>query len=110
MSIEQAEIVDGIGVDKKTGELNLIITDHLDWNENTHNHLMLLQEKINTYLSFVESGELLETYPDSKGRNVVVKVVGKYPLGDVGTKFFAQASSMIEDTGIRLRFELFKAN
>ena len=108
MSIEQTQVVDGIGVDKKTGELLLIITDHLNWNDNPDDHLMLLQEKINAYLSFVESGELLEAYPDSKDRSIIVNVVGKYPLADVGINFFAQAGSVIEDAGIKLRFELFE--
>jgi len=108
MSIDQTQVVDGIGVDEETGEVILVITDHFNWDDNVHDHLILLQEKINAYLSFVEGGELLEVYPDSKGRKVVINVIGKYPLGDTGTNFFAQASPVIEGAGMHLRFELFK--
>ncbi|WP_346426369.1 DUF6572 domain-containing protein [Bacillus cereus] len=32
-----------------------MIIDHLDW-ENTLQHLTLLQDKINAYVSFIENG------------------------------------------------------
>lgn len=108
MTIEQTQIVDMIFVNKNTGELLLVISDHLDWEQDVHPHLMLLQEKLNTYLSFVESGEILEAYPDSKGRNIVITVVGKYPLGEAAIDFFTQAASIIEEAGMKLRFEVLK--
>jgi len=64
VTIEQTGIVDSIGVAQETGEVFLTISDHLDWNDANQNNLLLLQEKINTYLAFVESGELTQTYPD----------------------------------------------
>src|SRR5262245_55435174 len=110
MTIEQTQVVDMMGVNEHTGELQLVISDHLDWDHdtNTHTHLILLQEKLNTYLSFVESGEILESYPASKGRDIVIYVVGKYPLGEAATEFFTQAASIIEEAGMKLGFQLFK--
>ncbi|WP_261334802.1 DUF6572 domain-containing protein [Rhizobium leguminosarum] len=78
MSLDQTNVVDAIGVDDATGELVLTITDHLEWTGSDKEHLLLLQEKLNTYLGFVESGEMLETYPDAKGRAVLIDVVCKY--------------------------------
>ncbi len=51
MSVIESGQVDGIAAsDKKT--LVLLITDPLDW-ENEHNHLILLQDKINSYIAFI---------------------------------------------------------
>ena len=109
MSIEQTDVVDAIGVQQESGEVFLTITDHLDWKGGNQNHLLLLQEKVNTYLAFVESGELLETYPDAKDRAVVINIVGKYPLSDEARQFIKQASSVISGAGMKLNFEPFQA-
>ena len=88
MSVEQIDRVDLIGVELDSGDVVLTISDHLDWKESDESHLLLLQEKINTYLSFVESGEILESYPSAEDRNVIISVVGKYPLSALAQEFF----------------------
>lgn len=105
MSIEQTNVVDAIGVDNLSGEVILTISDHLEWVADSKEHLLLLQEKINTYLSFIESGELLESYPDANGRNVVINVVGKYLLNKEAENFLNQIKSIVSDGGMALRFE-----
>ena len=55
MSVDQTKIIDIISK-SKDGEIVLTISDHLDW-KNLQEHLLLLQEKINTYLTFLESKE-----------------------------------------------------
>ena len=109
MSIEQTDVVDAIGVDNSSGEVVLTITDHLEWENDTKEHLLLLQEKINTYLRFIESGELLESYPDASGRKVVISIVAKYPLSTDAEEFINQVTSIVTGAGMGLRFEHFKA-
>jgi hypothetical protein len=110
MSIEQTDIVDAIGVQQHSGKLILTISDHLDWNVNIQEHMLLLQEKLNTYLAFVESGELLEQYPDARGRDVIINVVALYPLSLEARRFLDQASAVIADAGITLTEEQFQAS
>lgn len=46
-------------------------------------HTVLLQEKINVCLAFVESGEMVDAYPNSEGRPVAIRIVFKYaPTAD----------------------------
>jgi hypothetical protein len=73
MSVDQPDVVDIISA-SKSGEIVLSISDHLDWTD-THGHLLVLQEKINRYLSFLESGEVYQRYPDAPGRKMTIKVV-----------------------------------
>ena len=107
MSIDQTDIVDAIGIDSTTGEVVLTITDHLEWMGNDQSHLLLLQDKINTYLSFVESGEILKEYPDSENRQVLIDVVCKYALSDQAQAFYNQVVEAIEGSGIKLQQRLF---
>lgn len=77
MSVENTQIIDLIGIDNSSDECVLTISDHLEWSlEN--NHILLLQEKINTYLSFIESGEILDSYPQAKNKAIRIELVLKY--------------------------------
>src|SRR6266540_2021756 len=66
MSISETDKIDVIGIDSASGDVILTVSDHLDW-EDVGTHLLQLQEKLNTYLAFIESGEMLESYPKSAG-------------------------------------------
>ncbi|MDR6534474.1 DUF6572 domain-containing protein [Variovorax soli] len=63
MTVENTSIVDAVGTDTETGEVRLSIIDHLPWDTE---HLRLLQDKINVYLGFIESGEIYVSYPSAK--------------------------------------------
>lgn len=102
MSIEQVDTVDAIGKDIATGKVVLTISDHLDWTEEGA-HLLALQEKINTYLRFIESGELIATYPEAEGRALVIEVVARVPASDAGKRFFNLVHPAILDAGIEFR-------
>ena len=108
MSIADPNVVDAIGLDMQTENVILTISDHLDWREPVQTHLELLQDKLNTYLRFIESGEILESYPDAKDKSVVINIVGKYPLASAGEQFLSAAKSIVAEAGFSLTFELFK--
>jgi hypothetical protein len=106
MSVEEPNVVDVISVDKRTGHVTLTISDHLDWSDSVR-HQTILQAKFNKYLAFVESGEILESYPDAKDRPVAFKVVFKYKPDQEGWRFLSRAKEVIESAGFTLRHELF---
>jgi hypothetical protein len=106
VSVEQLDIVDVISIDKETGHVILTISDHLDWSDSIL-HQTILQAKFNKYLAFVESGEILESYPDAKGRPVAFKVVFKFRPDAQGWQFLTRAKQVIESAGFSLRHEIF---
>ncbi|MEM7353873.1 MAG: DUF6572 domain-containing protein [Acidobacteriota bacterium] len=106
VSIEDVDQIDAIGIDR-AGEVVLTISDHLPWADSADSHLVLLQDKINTYLAFAESGELLGSYPEFEGRCVVISIVGRFPLAEQACSFLAQAASVTEGAGVALRFQQF---
>ena len=106
MSVEQTDVVDIISIDRETGQVVLTISDHLDWSDSV-GHQAILQKKLNTYLAFVESGEILEQYPKAKDRPVAFKVVFRVPPDDSGRTFVEKARAVIESAGFTLRDEVF---
>ncbi len=110
MTIEQTGTVDIVTVDHDSGDLLLTVSDHLPWDEGEGQHLLLLQEKLNAYLRFIESGELVKSIPDASGRQIVINVVGKFPLSEKAQAFFEKAGAAIDAAGFKLRFSLFRPN
>ena len=109
MTIEETAQVDFISRGS-SGEIWLTISDHLPWTENEGYHLELLQDKLNAYLEFIESGQLLKTKPESRGLPIIINLVAKYPLSGEAAKFLGLADRFITDAGYTLRFELVQPN
>ena len=101
MTVEQTNKVDIISVDPKTDEVIMTITDHLDWADKG-THLFFLQEKINSYLAFIEGGEILDSYPNAKGRSVVIDIVFKHEIDPEAADFLAIATEIVGAAGFRM--------
>lgn len=108
MSIEQTKVVDLISVEDLTDKVLLTISDHLSWDGDIHEHLCLLQEKINSYLRYIESNEILEAYPKAADKEKIIRVVFKYQPIQHGIGFLASIKSKLEEeTDIGFRYEVF---
>lgn len=94
--------MDAIGVEASSGKVVLTISDHLDWGDETR-HLTLLQDKLNAYVRFVESGELELTYPEAKGRTPVIDLVTSLEIPRGCAAFLDRVRAALADTGIELR-------
>lgn len=105
MSVEDEGVVDIIGIERQSAVV-LTISDHLDWSD-TLRHQTILQAKLNRYLAFVESGELLESYPAGKGLSVKFKVVFKFKPDAEAQEFLRKAKEVIESAGFTLETTLF---
>jgi hypothetical protein len=110
MSVDQAEKIDFYGIDKATDDLWLTISDHLPWDKDEGEHLVILQDKLNAYLRFIESGEIFGKVPDARGRKIGITLVGKFPLSEKARLFFEQSQVAIKDAGFHLQFNLIRPN
>lgn len=82
MSIQETSKIDSIGTDKLSGDIILTISDHLDWS-NEIEHLEILQEKLNSYIEYIEGGQISEDYP-IYNKNLIIEIVSKFDYTDVG--------------------------
>jgi hypothetical protein len=106
MAVDDSGVVDIISIDP-SGNVVLTISDHLDWAESV-SHQLTLQEKFNRYLAFVESGEILDQYPNAKGRSVIFRLVTKHNPDPDGAQFLERAKKVIESAGFGFQHVRFR--
>jgi hypothetical protein len=106
MSIIETDQIDGLAQVGNDGDLIVLIVDHLSWI--VPHHAMLLEKKINTALSFVQSGKIYDKYPLEKQRvenkeiKIIFQVVMKYPPNQTGDDFFKKTAFALNSIGIKL--------
>ena len=98
MSVDNPKVVDAIGTERTTDIVVLTISDHLEW-DGDNQHLEVLQEKINKYLEFIQSGQLFESYPQAVGKQLRIDVICKYPPTRAAKRFLTAAQDVIEQAG-----------
>jgi hypothetical protein len=99
MSVIETDSIDAIGMEKQAQRVFLSIIDALVWDEENV-HLYTLQEKINTYLYFIESGELFKALPDAKGFDVAIELILKHMPTEQAITFFDKTTQLLLDKGI----------
>lgn len=103
MSLENSNTVDALGIEKETGSAVLTIADAWDW-EDERKHLIALQAKLNAYLNFIESGQLVESLPSSESLVVVIDVLFKYPIAKSGIDLLNRAAAVSTDLRVQIRY------
>ena len=94
MAVDKDRLIDMMSFDTNNGDVVLTISDHLEWSD-TVLHQQTLQAKFNTYIAFVESGEMFELYPQSKNRRVSIRLVYKHKPDQNGRLFIERARKVI---------------
>lgn len=72
MAVDDPNVIDILS-DDPHGRVILSISDHLGWSEPL-SHLSALQDKLNRYLAFIESGEILEHRPQAAEKTLAIRV------------------------------------
>ena len=85
MSVIDKNVIDFASIRPATGEAVLTISDHLEFGD--ENRLEALQAKINSYLAFVESGEIFQEYPSAKDRAIAIEIALKHAPDEQGLRF-----------------------
>ena len=107
MSVMDEGTIDFAGLDKKEKKLILSITDHLEWGQEADDvHLLMLQNKINDYLRFIESGEVNERFSPKDYKEIIIRIIAKYPFCTGCIDFLNQCKSVINDAGFGLEWEV----
>lgn len=87
----------------------LSISDHLKWDQENQ-HLFLLQEKINNYLEYIESGQLFEDFPQAKGCKVKISLWCKCSPTYEAKQFFNKISGFLNSFDIQFHYEIIQEN
>lgn len=96
LNIEKTNTIDGIAIDNENNKkLLMLLADGMDWSDE-YNHLLLLEEKINNYIAYIESKQYLEKYEDIELIEIQIKFLFKET--DNCEKFLEQVKKVINNS------------
>ena len=101
MSVLDSETIDGMAVDEKEKALILLISDHLDW-KNEYDHLLRLQNKINSYITFCEEHQYTEFYEEDMIEQAVFEIHFEYEPPKKAMNFLEQVQRQVNELGITI--------
>ncbi|MFZ6848973.1 DUF6572 domain-containing protein [Undibacterium sp. RuRC25W] len=61
--------------------------------------MLLIQEKINEYLSFIEGETLIKAGPDLRGKRLVLNVIASHEPNKAGFTFYEQLRNILANAG-----------
>ena len=103
VTIDEPRKIDFVVFPKGRDDLvELWIADHLAWgygDDDTVEHLVLLQEKVNSYLEYI-GGQLTEDFPEAEGRRVVIRIRALEGPPPVAKDAIRKLGCVLEDLGI----------
>ena len=105
MSVLETHTIDAAGVKEEGDCLALLITDHLEWN-NEYEHLKILQDKINAYIAFLENKQFEETYPDNHFKYASIEIHFMYDIPKNCENFLQVVRDQVGELGIKIVAEI----
>ncbi len=100
MSVDQPRAIDFLSDNKNDKYCVVGISDHLEWDN--RDHLIALQDKLNNYLAFIESGEIYDSRPDAREQEIEICLNCKFtPITADDIYFLQFAKNTIQKAGFR---------
>lgn len=103
MSVVDSKTVDGAALTNDKNGIILLITDHVDWRDE-YEHLVMLQEKINAYISFLENKEYEDIY---RGENImygIIEIHFLYTLTANAERFLQSVQDQVAELGVKIQY------
>lgn len=114
MALTRTDTVDWLGLHKPSGPIVLFLLDESEWDvDDEMNHIFLLQEKLNRYLAFIESGEVFDRLLDTEIATEVardtpirIRILARCVPTEKALKFLKFATNVFEKAGFELTHEV----
>jgi hypothetical protein len=108
MSVQETDTIDYIYLEERSEAPVLVVSDPLGWGPAEEApHIELLTEKLNTQIAFVNTGQIVQVWPEFRdGRIVWVEVAARCSLSQRGQAFYQHAGSVMAEANMKLRLML----
>ena len=94
LNVENTDTIDGLAYEQETSSLILLLADGMDWSD-MNRHLLLLQEKLNNYIWYIDSKQYEEKYPVVK--SIELRVSFLFQEREVCHKLLERAKQVFVD-------------
>lgn len=91
-NVEKTNVLDAIAYDEKNSKLIMLLSDGMDWHDEPR-HLLLLRDKINHYIAYIESKQYLESYSNIEQIEIQIRFLFKET--DNCKKFLREVTKII---------------
>lgn len=103
MAVTDENVVDGIAFDNEGKTLIMEIYDHLDFEGKFEfDHISILQDKLNTYLWYIDSRQYVDVYPDKQFENFVINVHFRYAITENCKKYIDVSNQKLSASKIKI--------
>lgn len=103
MAITDKDVIDSVAYDND--QLILQLYDHLDFDgEFEKDHLIMLQDKLNTYIWYIDSKQYKDTYPQNDFAQFVIKIFFMFEPSDLCIRFISHVNDRLSETGIIIEY------
>ena len=108
--LEKVDLI--ITVKDNPMQLCLGISDEIQWEHHIEEHLLLLQEKLNNYVTFILNRGYEATMPDRKFDDFVIKIYFACMPDEKAKSFLHNYQSVLEKDGIpiQISYEMVDPN
>ncbi len=103
MSVADKGKIDAVALSEDGTEIVFLISDHLKWKDE-YGHLMLLQDKINAYISYWEDRQYDDIYRDNIIDHGMIEIHFKYSPSKRCKEFLEAAQEQIIKTNLYIRY------
>ena len=105
MAIDNAEVIDATAYEGK--KLILQLYDHLEFDDEIiKEHMFMLQDKLNTYIWFIDSKQYEETYPNASLSVYEIQIKFKYQPSDFCIEYLNHVNNKLGSMNITVMFEV----
>lgn len=101
MSLRDVDAIDYIGVNILFRRVYVGLFDELDWSDERE-HQNLLTKKIDRYIRYIRSGQLLLNYPKVRSYEIVVEYVSMHPMPPSAVEFWRSRERVLEVAGYKV--------
>ncbi|MDB5345219.1 MAG: hypothetical protein JWP89_3596 [Schlesneria sp.] len=105
MGLDNIKVIDAIGIEKNSHCAILSLFDSWDWDDDEPAHLLAIQDKFNSYLEFIENGQIFEDYPPARNKDLVIDVIFRFPPPSSAINLLTLASSVASELNVRVRHQ-----
>ena len=103
MAVTEKDVVDSVAYEDDL--LLLQLYDHLDFDgEFENDHMMMLQDKLNTYIWYIDSKQYKGTYPGKEFNNYLIKIFFIYEPSALCRDFIIHVNKRLSNTKIKIEY------
>lgn len=106
MALLHANVIDALSEDEETGVLVLSLLDEREWSD-VAGHWDLLCSKLDRYLNFLASGEVLDHYPAFEGGPFRIEVVFRFEPPDEIVEALGKSQAFVAAQGHGLAWAVY---